>query len=148
MFGIILRLRMFRLLFTKVVAFALVVMCLLACNLTTSTPTPIPTPDIPIVEILDPPNNRQIIEGTEFNIDIVARDSGAGIAKIEVLIDGELINSATPFENIIEPVFRVQMNWLANGVGIHVIEAIAYRQDGQQSDPTLITIEVLPQATP
>jgi hypothetical protein len=37
---------------------------------------------------------------------------------------------------------------LANGVGIHVIEAIAYRQDGQQSDPTLITIEVLPQATP
>jgi hypothetical protein len=139
---------MFRLLLIKTLGIGAMVMLLLACNLATATPTLVPTPDIPVVEILDPPNNRQIVEGTEFNIDIVARDSGAGIAKIEVLIDGELINSATPFENIIEPVFRVQMNWLANSVGIHVIEAIAYRQDGQPSDPTLITIEVLPQATP
>lgn len=115
----------------------------LACNLVQGTPAPTPAPAIPQITILDPPNNRQVIEGVDFPIDIVARDESVGVARVELYVDGELINTATPFYNITEPIFRVEMNWLARGVGLHVIEVVAYRQDGTPSDPFLITIEVL-----
>jgi len=121
---------------------------LAGCNLTTADrlPTPAPTVDLPTVEILDPPNNRQIIDGTEFFIDIVALDNTAGIARIELYVDGTLLNSATPETPGQVQVFRVQMNWIASGVGLHVLEAIAYRADETRSDPAGIIIEVLPRA--
>ena len=62
---------------------------LAGCNLAQSDSiTPIPTPDLPVVEILSPVNNRQIFEGTEFDIDIVARDTNPGIGRVELFIDG------------------------------------------------------------
>jgi len=121
----------------------LVVFSVAGCNLTAMPPTPLPTPDLPQVEILDPPNNRQVVEGVDFPIDILARDATQGISLVELYVDGEKVNSATPFTNPAELVFRVEMNWLAQGVGLHAIEAIAYRPNGQQSDPFVITIEVL-----
>jgi hypothetical protein len=117
---------------------------LAGCNLTDSSSfTPVPTPDLPQVEILAPANNQQIFEGTEFDIDIVARDSFPGVSRVELFVDDISLNSASPLENTIEPVFTVRMNWLAAGEGLHVISAVAYRPDGVQSDPATITIEVL-----
>lgn len=123
-----------------------VLMVMLAgCNLTQgSSVTPTPLPDLPQVEILDPANNRQIYEGTEFDFDIVARDESAGIVRIELYIDDAIINSASPVDATSVPVFRVTINWLAEGQGLHTVEAVAYRADGTQSDPALINIEVLP----
>ena len=116
-----------------------------ACNLTPADSiTPIPTPDLPQVEILAPANNRQIFEGAEFDIDIVARDTNPGIARVELFVDGESINSKTPENNETVPVFRVLMNWRAMGEGFHVLEVVAYRPDGTQGDPAAINIEVLP----
>ena len=118
---------------------------LAGCNLTDSSSfTPVPTPDLPQVEILAPENNQQIFEGTEFDIDIVARDEFPGISRVELFVDDISLNSATPIENVIEEVFTVRMNWRAAGEGFHVIEAVAYRPDGIQSDAATITIEVLP----
>ncbi|QPC83229.1 hypothetical protein G4Y79_02305 [Phototrophicus methaneseepsis] len=118
---------------------------LAGCNLTTADrlPTPIPTPDLPRAEILEPPNNVQIIEGTEFNIDIVARDESQGIARIVLLIDEVEVNSATPQEEGPVNVFRVTMNWRASGPGRHVIEAIAYRPDETPSDAAVLNVDVL-----
>jgi hypothetical protein len=106
----------------------------------------LPTPDIPTVEIIDPPNNVQIIEGTEIMVDIVGRDSGVGVSKIELLIDGTTINNVSPFDNVAAPVFRAQISWTATGEGFHILEAIAYRPDGQRSDSALINVEVLPES--
>lgn len=117
---------------------------LAACNLMSEAEmTAEPTLDIPTVEILEPANNRQIIEGTEFEFDIVGRDSGAGVAQIRLYIDETLIGEAFPVEEEAVPVFRARINWLANGVGRHPVEAIAYRADGTRSDSATITIEVL-----
>lgn len=115
-----------------------------ACNLGTSSVTPVPTPDIPQVEILSPENNQQAFEGVEFDFDIVARDASEGIALVELYVDEVVINFSSPVEEASVPVFRTTMNWRALGVGLHIIEVIAYREDGQQSDPARITIEVLP----
>ena len=118
---------------------------LAACNLMSEAEiTAEPTLDIPTVEILEPGNNRQIIEGTEFEFDIVGRDNGAGVAQIRLYIDEQLIGEAFPVEAEAVPVFRARINWLANGQGRHAIEAIAYRADGTRSDSAQITIEVLP----
>lgn len=122
----------------------LLVIWLAGCNLTQGdAPTPMPTPDLPRVEILEPANNRQIYEGTEFDFDIVARDETSGIARVELYIDDRVINSASPLEGESVPVFRVTMNWRAEGIGLHTVQAVAYRPDGTQSDPIIINIEVL-----
>lgn len=130
------------------IRFATLILCLIAlagCNLGTPDDiTPVPTPDIPTVEILAPQNNQQVIVGTEFDFDIVARDSNPGVSLVELYIDEELINFSTPIESSSVEVFRTSMNWQASGIGFHIIEVIAYRPDGQQGDPARITLEVVP----
>lgn len=115
-----------------------------ACNLASAPPTPAPTLSIPTVEILAPPNNSQVYEGVDFTIDIIGRDTVYGVARIALFVDGEEINAATPQEATVVPQLRVEMNWLARGVGLHSISAVAYRLDGTPSDEALLTIEVLP----
>lgn len=113
------------------------------CNLGTPQQTPVPTPDIPTVQILTPPNNAQVIDGTDFDIDILAIDESQGIFKIELYVDGELINDNIAVGGTL-PQYRVTMNWLAKGVGFHVVSVIAFRQDDTRSDEVVINIEVIP----
>jgi hypothetical protein len=121
----------------------LLIVVLAACNLTTTTPTPVPTPDLPTVEFLEPPNNSKVFEGVDMSLDIVARDPGAGVARVELFVDGELINDARPEDSAAVPVLRAEMNWLAEGPGLHALTAIAYRLDGTRSDEALLTVEVV-----
>jgi hypothetical protein len=125
------------------VILATIILFMTGCNLGTPQATPVPTPDIPTIEILSPPNNAQVIEDTDFDIDILAKDASQGIQKIELYVDGALIN-----DNIAEggtvPQYRVTMNWLAQGVGLHVLSVIAFRADGTQSDEVVINIDVIP----
>lgn len=133
--------------FSRLLTLGCLLLAVSACNLAKPSPTPLPTQDAPTVEIIAPPNNATVIEGTDFTIDMVARDAGSGVSKIELLVDGSLINQVNPFDNAAEPIFRAQINWVALGEGKHLFEAIAYRPDGQRSDSAFISIEVLP-ATP
>lgn len=132
--------------FQRLLALCCLILGAVACNLAQPAPTPVPTPNVPTVEIIDPPNNVQVIEGTDFTIDIVGRDTSMGVSKIELWVDDVLLNQVNPFDNVAEMVFRAQMNWVAVGTGRHVIEAIAYRPDGQRSDSAFISVDVLPAA--
>jgi Big-like domain-containing protein len=125
--------------------FALFVMLFsAACNLVLEGQiTPIPTPDIPQVEFLSPANNQQVVEGIVFDIEIVARDNNPGIGLVELYIDDALINAVTPISSTSEAIFTTRMNWLGQGVGLHIFEAIAYRPDGTQGDSAIITVEVI-----
>lgn len=113
-----------------------------ACNLGTPSATSVPTPDIPSVEILSPPNNVQVIENTDFPIDIVGRDNSVGVDKIELYVDETLINESVKTDGAV-PAYRVTMNWLAKGIGFHVISVISYREGGLRSDEVIINIEVI-----
>jgi hypothetical protein len=124
--------------------FLVLSLLLAGCNLVNQAEvTAEPTLDIPTIEIRDPSNNRQIVEGTEFSFDIVAQDSGAGISQINLYIDETLIGEAFPLEDEEVPIFRASINWLAQGQGNHFVEAIAYRLDGTESDAAEIVIEVI-----
>lgn len=121
------------------------VMALCGCNLQSADSiTPMPTPDLPRIEILSPANNQSVIVGTEFDFDIVARDETAGIARVELRINDNLVQEAEPPEGVVE-VFRVQMNWLAANEGDSLVEAIPFRPDGTQGDPARIVLTVVSQ---
>src|SRR5215510_5583006 len=72
-------------------ALALITIGLLAsCNLRSAsapTDTPFPTPDIPRVRFMFPDNNSSVLEGTDLAVEILAEDSGAGIAKVQLAVD-------------------------------------------------------------
>lgn len=116
------------------------------CNLIEGTPATVtPAPDLPTVQFIYPANESTIVEGTDFPIDIVASDNGVGIARVQLLVDDEPINERGPDVSAAVPVFTVRMNWLAQGVGRHVLTAWAYRPDGTASDPATILVNVLPE---
>jgi len=127
----------------KIAYLLIMMLVMISCNLGTPQATPVPTPDIPIVQILAPPNNAQVIDGIDFDIDILATDPSQGISKVELYVDEVLINesvvSGTP-----QPQYRVTMNWLAQGTGLHVVSVIAYRADETRSDETILNIDVVP----
>ncbi len=114
-----------------------------ACNLQQGTPTALPTPDAPAVEFLAPLNGSNVFEGTDLTVELVARDGGAGVARVALLVDDVSHQEGNPVEDDAVPVFTVTMNWLAEGVGRHSLTAIAYRPDGTASPPTSISIQVV-----
>lgn len=105
--------------------------------------TPIPTPDLPRVQFVAPPNNSRVVNNTDLTIDLFAQDSTVGIAKIELYADGGLVKEASLPNYGVQADFRVQINWLASGLGFHVLSAIAYRPDGTRSDETFLSIEIV-----
>lgn len=129
---------------SRLMALLACLLLLAACNLDIANNTPpTATPDLPRVEILAPANNSRVIEDIEFDFDILARDETAGIAKVELLIDDEPINEASPPDSASVPTFRVSMNWKARGIGQHFVEVIAYRPDGTRGDSAKLTLEVV-----
>jgi len=105
--------------------------------------TPVPTPNIPRVQFIAPPNNSRVVNGTDLTIDLFAQDNHLGIAKIEFYADGSLIKEASLPNYDVQTDFRVQVNWLASGIGFHALSAIAYRPDGTRSDEAFLSIEVV-----
>jgi hypothetical protein len=116
---------------------------LAACNLQQGTPSPLPTPDTPSIEFLSPVNGSTVYEGTDLTIDLVARDNGEGIARVQLLVDDLPHQEGAPVNTIAVPTFTVTMNWLAEGTGFHSLTAVAYRTDGTASPPTMISIQVV-----
>jgi hypothetical protein len=116
---------------------------LAACNLQQGTSTPLPTPDVPVVEFLSPVNGSSVVEGTDLTIELVATDAGAGVARVQLLVDDLPHQEGTPVDSAAVPTFTVTMNWLADGQGFHSLTAVAYRSDGSASLPTVISIQVV-----
>jgi hypothetical protein len=118
-------------------------LALAACNLQQGAPTALPTPDAPDVEFLSPVNGSTVFDGTDLTIELIARDTGEGVARVQLLLDDLPHQEGTPVEATAVPTFTVTMNWLAAGIGFHSLTAIAYRSDGTASPPTIISIQVV-----
>jgi hypothetical protein len=95
------------------------------------------------VEFLSPLNGSTVFEGTDLTIDLVATDSGEGVARVQLLVDDMPHQEGTPVDATAVPTFTVTMNWLAAGIGFHSLTAIAYRSDGSASPHTIISIQVV-----
>jgi hypothetical protein len=107
--------------------------------------TPAPTPAIPLVQILFPAHNQQVVEGVIFDIEILASDRAAGIKRVELYVDEQLQQTSESATGAVND-FRVTMNWYANELGWHKFAVIAYRPDETASHPHIIALEVIPPA--
>ncbi len=117
----------------------LIGLLLCGCNLVTQQTAP--TSNVPTVTFLFPANNVAVVEETDLQIQLLAQDS-VGIARVELRVDDSPHQEATPVEAAAVPIFTVDMNWLAEGVGLHALEATAYRLDGTAGRSTLINVNV------
>jgi hypothetical protein len=121
------------------------------CNLSAESPTLTPQADVPTIEFQYPTNASLVVEGTEVQIQLLAQDPrGVGVARVELYVDDQLHQQGTPVVSAAVTVFTVSMNWLAEGIGMHALYAIAVRPDGTSSEQAQITLEVIPpnDATP
>jgi hypothetical protein len=126
---------------------AIILLLMLAgCNLTPAQPTSTPAPDRPGVRFLAPEDGATVFAGTDLTLDVYGWDEteGAGVAEIQVLVNGALLRSAVVQDALALPEFRVEMNWVAEGVGPVRIVAVAYRGDGTFSEEAALTVQVLP----
>jgi hypothetical protein len=119
----------------------ILLMLISGCNLSQSAPPP--TPDLPTVYFVAPANNARVLENADLTVDIYAEDSTVGIARVEFRVNGVMVKDAGPANFGVSNQFRVQMNWLAQGIGLHIFSVVAFRPDGTPSDETFITIEVV-----
>ena len=119
----------------------LVTLVLCGCNLVGGDAALTATPEIPTVEFQFPNNNVAVVSGTDLQIQLLAQDSH-GIARIELTVDGQPHQTAAPVDSETVPVFTVDMNWLAEGIGLHSLQAVAYRLDGSASNPAMINVNV------
>ncbi len=121
------------------------VLLLTACNLTNQQqPTPEVKPDAPTVEFLYPINGSLVVENTDVQIELLAKDeNGVGVARVELLVDDIPHQEGMPQVSAAVTIFTVSMNWLAETPGLHSMTAIAYRPDGSASEPTVITLQVI-----
>ena len=76
-----------------------------------------------------------------MQIQLLAQDS-VGIARVELRVDDQPHQDGKPVDAAAVPVFTVDMNWLAEGVGLHSLQATAFRLDGTASTPILINVNV------
>lgn len=116
------------------------------CNLVMDEPAQLP-PSVPTIQFLAPPADAIVSEGDEVTIRLLAQDpNGTGVARVTLLIDDLLHQEALPVISAAVPVFTVEMNWLASGVGLHALTATAFRLDGTAGPPTTIRILVGPRS--
>lgn len=129
----------------------MMLLTLSGCNLrSTSAPTdtPFPTPDIPRIRFTFPDNNSSVIDGTDVAVELVAEDSGAGIAKVQLIVDDVLQGEGKPEIAPSVPAFSAKIHWTATGIGLHSLTAIAFREDGKTSDAATMLLLVIPRPTP
>ncbi len=132
--------------------FALVIVMLalaaLACNLPflgedEQSPAVAPAASAPVAEIRVPVNGMTFAEGTTVVIQVVGTDTGAGVSRIDLLVDDLPAGSSNAPTVTGQAAYIANFNWVAQGVGAHSISANALRQDGTSSTPVVISVNVI-----
>ncbi len=117
---------------------------LAGCSLNSGDATPEPGSDRPTIQYLFPTDNTTVLEGTDVQIQLLARDeTGAGVARVELNIDDLPHAVGQPVERESVAVFTVDMNWLAQGIGLHALSATSFRADGTPSEIVTIRLAVI-----
>lgn len=91
------------------------------------------------VTITSPLSDSKFAEGDE--ILVAASATGQGIERIQLLVDGKVVDEAV--SPAPQDSFSGQLEWEAEGLGSHTLQAIAINSSGVNSEPAAITVEVV-----
>ena len=92
----------------------------------------------PVVVIDSPPSNSQFRGGEAVTVQSTSTDS-AGIARVELLVDGTVVRTDTPPSP--QPSFTVLQTWSATP-GSHTITVRAFNTANTVSDPAAILVAI------
>lgn len=108
---------------------------------------------VPSVTIQSPSQSTQVIVGSEIFLQATA--SGASdITLIELRVDGSLVTTASSAEPDGVSSLSVSQPWVFDGLGEHVVSAMAHTAKGETSDTESVEVTVVlaggdqPSATP
>ncbi|TET52421.1 MAG: hypothetical protein E3J64_05215, partial [Anaerolineales bacterium] len=94
----------------------------------------------PSVEITDPPSGSTAEVGQVIEIASTST-ADAGIARVELLVDGDMVREDAPPSGT-PASFRVVQSWLPDAEGEFEISVVAYDADGQASEEATIMLQV------
>ncbi len=102
-----------------------------------------PTPEgKPTVTIDAPPTGGEVVLGNMVFVQSTASDI-AGVARIDLTVDGVLVRSDSAPEPGGQPTFAVLQGWQPVSAGTFLVTVTAYRADGTASDPATIALSVV-----
>lgn len=124
--------------------FLWLVTALAACNLVT-VPGQGQTviTGLPTVQIAAPPANAAFLENVAVNIQALIGNAGTDIDRIEILVDGAIVETLKTPNAAGAPSFSIAQSWQPTGAGQHTISVTAFRADGSSSAPASVTINVV-----
>ncbi len=99
--------------------------------------------DAPVVEIRVPTNGMSFAEGTLVIIQVAATDAGAGVSRVDLLVDDLPVGSQNAPNAAGQSAFIANFEWQALGQGLHSVSAVAFRADGTASSPAVISVNVV-----
>jgi len=117
-----------------VLAVAVEVLLVLACG-------PLGGAGEPSVEITSPASGTRVELGREVEIASTS-SAGAGVARVELLIDGEVVREDQPPAGT-QATFRLVQLWLPEGEGDVRVAVVAYDADGEASPEAAIMLSVV-----
>ncbi|MEZ4668885.1 MAG: SH3 domain-containing protein [Anaerolineae bacterium] len=123
---------------------------LTACNLVTdNAQNQAVISGVPTIQIAAPPANAAFLENVAVNIQALIGNAGSDIDRIEILVDGTIIETLKTPNSAGAPSFSIAQTWQPTGAGQHTISVTAFRADGSSSEPAEVTINVVgAQASP
>ncbi len=97
----------------------------------------------PTVQIAAPPANATYLENVAVNIQALIGNAGTDIDRIEILVDGTIIQTLKTPNPGGAPSFSIAQSWQAAGEGQHTISITAFRADGSSNAPASVAINVI-----
>ena len=101
--------------------------------------------DPPSVIINSPPNNSEVSIGTDVLVYSIAQDD-VGITRVELLQDGQLINTVTSPDPVGQVELSVLQSWIPAETGTVTLEVVPYRGD-VRGESASVTLQVREDAT-
>jgi hypothetical protein len=130
-----------------VIGLAMLVTASLACNAQLAS-SPTAVAQGPLVVFIAPENNSIIAEGAEITLAVNAVDTGAGVSKIDFLVDDNPIGTQTIPAGTGQTSFTARQVWKATGIQGHFVVAVASRSDGTAIGNAQITVQVVAATAP
>ena len=124
------------------VRFLLVLSVLILLPTACGLPAQVGQARLPVVQVLAPVNGQQVLLGQPLAVQSTATD-GQGVARVELWVDGVLVNMAANPAPAANVPFAVHQTWTPTTPGSHSITVVAYNVAGAASNPVLVSVTVI-----
>ena len=100
----------------------------------------------PVVQITAPLPNATYLQDVDVDIRARIENAGPDIQRVEILLDDQLLGTSGNAPNASGAfTFTIQQRWSTSTPGTYKIGVIAYRNDGEQSLPAEVTVNIVSQ---